>query len=995
MNLRTLGGLQLEASTFQRAKPLLLATYLALEGARDRRYVAELFWPAAADHMKSLTVALAQARKAEPGILGADASKVWTALEVDAAAFLERVEARDAEAALALYGGAFLDGLYLKGKETELEEWVYATRELLAASACEMRLELAKQEVVKGNFSGAAGHAEKAYLLPGAPPAEPETLALLHTLMLAGGSVRAGEVQKEAIDLNVALISSKEAALEYLQEAFRRERPAKQADLPTRNTSFVGRDLELTEVASLLANADTSLLTLIGPGGGGKTRLALQVAREQTKLATFRDGVYFVALDEVSSAEQLPRKLAEGLGIPLKGTAAPLEQVARDIGTRCLLMVLDNFEQVVDGALHLPELLRACPNLKLLVTSRVRLSLEEEQVFPVSGLPFSGAAGLTVKDAEHLDAVSLFVRRAKRTRPDFVVSEATLPHVLKICELVEGLPLGLELAAVWVKFMSVADIAAELGQRLDLLTTDLRNVPDRQRSIRSVFDYSWQRLTPPEQAALANLSVFRGGFRREAASQVVGATLPVLVSLVNKSLLRVSATGRYDRHALLYQFTQEKLAEQPDLQTEMNRQHARYYLHFLEQREAALKGTEQAKTLAAFEEEAANIRTAWRYAALSAWSQELLKAATALKLFHTTYNRYEAGLEAFAQGVAGLSEVERDHQLALGNLLVHQADMAERLGHAEEARALAGQGLALLQPLDDLKGISAGLSLLGALATNRAAYDEARGYFKENLEIAERCQDPWAKCIALGNLAIVDHHSGNIGAAETYYRQTTKLFRQAGDLVNVVRTLTNLGQLYLSVVRLQDAKHHFDEARQLAQEHGIKVAEALLYMGLGSVAYELGNHAEAQAHLTTSYELAKKSGDSRRAADSLAKLGKVNVLCGERVQGLNELEESLQLTLELGATSVLLGVLTQVAEASLPDAPEQAAGLAYLVSAHPVSKFVDKTRAQSLLSDLESQLHPKALVEAKKQKGLTPEAAAKEVLQQRWLRLAPAARGTT
>ena len=264
--------------------------------------------------------------------------------------------------------------------------------------------------------------------------------------------------------------------------------------------------------------------------------------------------------------------------------------------------------------------------------------------------------------------------------------------------------MGLELAAVWVKLMPVAEIAEELNRRLDLLATDLRNVPDRHRSIRSAFEYSWQRLTPKEQEALAKLAVFRGGFRRDAASQVAGATLPVLASLVDKSLLRVSLEGRYDRHSLLYQFTREKLVERPTVQADLEARHARYYLHLLKDREAALKGTGQAETLVRLEKEAANLSAAWRHAARNAWSEDLLNAATALKLFYEAHPRYQAGLEAFALGAAGLDETKPEHYLALGNLLIHQADLAERLGHDDEARTLAERGLSLLTSGGRLKG---------------------------------------------------------------------------------------------------------------------------------------------------------------------------------------------------------------------------------------------------------------------------------------------------
>ena len=356
----------------------------------------------------------------------------------------------------------------------------------------------------------------------------------------------------------------------------------------------------------------------------------------------------------------------------------------------------------------------------------------------------------------------------------------------------------------------------------------------------------------------------------------------------------------------------------------MEKEHARYYLRFLEQREAALKGAEQTRTLKVLGEEGENIRIAWRHAARHAWPEELLRAGATLKLFYDAYNRYEEGLEAFALAVAGLDEAARDHLLALGNLLIHQADVAERLGRDEEAGELAGRGLALLRPLGDLKGISTGLNLLGALAMNSAAHEQARGYFRENLALAERRHDLFTRGVALGNLAIVEHHCGNVGAATDYYQQTLDLFRQAGDLIGVIRTLTNLGHLHLSAAQFGAAKQRFSEALRLADEQATTATKPLLYAGLGAVAGELGDYAEAKALLKMSYELARKAGDSRRAADSLAKLGKVTVLSGETARGLDHLYEALRLALETGASPFILSVLTQFVEV-MAGSPEKAA----------------------------------------------------------------------
>lgn len=366
--------------------------------------------------------------------------------------------------------------------------------------------------------------------------------------------------------------------------------------LPLRGTSFVGRDIELTELATLLSRPKVSLLTLLGPAGVGKTRLALQLAYGQLRLGTFQDAVWFIRLDTPSDAQQLPSRLVGDLGLTQRANTEPMEQLTTFIAKRKMLLVLDNFEGLVEGAGFLSQLLGTCPNLKVLVTTRERLRLEEEHVFPVQGLRYPTTLS---EDARLSDAVRLFGERARQVQPHFDVKRE-LAGVAAVCRLVEGLPLGIELAASWTRVMPCAEIAEEIARTLDLSSTT-QNVPERHRSLKAAFESSWGRLSENERNVLSKLSVFRGGFRREAASAVGDATIPVLASLVDKSLLRVLPNGRYDRHPLVYGFTHGKLLESD--RSGVEAEHEACYLRLVQAQEEVARQGRQKDALRVFQEE--------------------------------------------------------------------------------------------------------------------------------------------------------------------------------------------------------------------------------------------------------------------------------------------------------------------------------------------------------------------------------------------------------
>ena len=446
--------------------------------------------------------------------------------------------------------------------------------------------------------------------------------------------------------------------------------------------------MELGEITHQLLQPTCRLLNLTGMGGVGKSRLAIQATYELLRAGAFQNGIYHVALEALTKEELILSSIADRLNLHLTGQGNALDHIARHIDDKYLLLILDNFEHLINGALALPKLLQDCPNLKILATSRERLTLEQEWVFPVEGLALP-SKDLPLKEAQCFDAIQLFVQRARQVQLTFELTPDELPHVLKLCRLVAGSPLALELAAVWVTVMSPGALALELERNLDVLSASARDRTERHKSLRAVFEHSWRLLSTQEQEVLKNLSVFRGGFTREAALKVTGASLTILVSLVNKSLLRVLPSGRYDRHPLLYQYTQEKLAADASELKKMHNQHFDYFLTLAEKAKPLLDGPEQSEWLERLEQDHDNFRTALSYALNCEDAEKALSLSGNLWWFWHIRGYYTEGREWLEKGLAQPSLATQVRAQALqgaGGIATRQGDYQVAKGLFDQKR---------------------------------------------------------------------------------------------------------------------------------------------------------------------------------------------------------------------------------------------------------------------------------------------------------------------
>jgi predicted ATPase len=573
--------------------------------------------------------------------------------------------------ALTLYQDLYLTGFSLSGCAA-FEEWLLVQRERFGQLVAASHQRLARYHEGQGELTQALEHARRwVEIDPWQEQAHRQVMRLLAAAEQRGAALAQYDQCRQVLLRELRTEPELETTNLYRRirdgmRATRQEAPGRSSGtepdarqtLPTYLTPLIGRERELAQMRSCLQDPSCRLLTVFGPGGAGKTHLTVEAARAQQQ--AFAHGVCFVPLDELRGPEAIAPALASALGFARVGDPGGLrpislrDQLLDHLRQKQVLLVLDSFEHMLGGVEILTDLLKRAPSVKAIVTSRTRLNVHCEQLIPIAGLDYPD------REVPHADpqappsahaineertppprspilgygAVQLFLSLARRTRPGFVPTAADLEHIARICRLAQGMPLAILLAAAWIDVLLPAEIAAEMAADIGFLETRLSDVPERQRSIRRVFDRSWRLVQERQREVFLRLSVFRGSFAREAAAHVAGASLRQIQALVDRSLLQRTPTGRYQMHDLLRQYLGEKLAQVTDRAHRLRDQHCAYYAAALERWTTDLKSVRQQVALVELDAELDNARAAWRWAIDTGQGARLEQMIEGLCLFH-------------------------------------------------------------------------------------------------------------------------------------------------------------------------------------------------------------------------------------------------------------------------------------------------------------------------------------------------------------------------
>jgi predicted ATPase/transcriptional regulator with XRE-family HTH domain len=652
-----------------------------------------------------------------------------------------------------------------------------------------------------------------------------------------------------------------------------------QSPLPIPPTPLIGRSGEVDEILGLLGQPECRLLTIVGPGGMGKSRLALAVAHQIfedgcSRVASkgtgngpwVKNGVYFIPLAPLQSPAQIVEAVAQAVDFPFSAAEEPQSQLLRYLRDKSLLLILDNLEHLLADVTWLNDLLQTAPGIKLLVTSRERIQLQSEWVFELQGLPIPpvpcASSAALVSSAERYSAVALFVACARRGQQAFVLSPENCAHVVQICQLVAGMPLGIELAAAWVHLLSCREIAGEIQRNLDFLVSNRRDVPARHRSLRATFDWSWQLLTPAEQRAWRQLSIFRGGFTRAAAQAVAGANLPLLSALVSKALVQRIGEDRYDLHELARQYAGEQLWAAGEHET-VQRNHLAYFVYLAEAAEPHFHRADFLPWLTRIEQEQNNVRMALAWA-LEHDVEHGLRLLNGLCFFWYAMN----GVETTRWLQQALQAVETTAVASTTRLPAAQGQ-ARLLRNAALLRHFGLQGfavahkvLALAQAADDQESIAYAHCLLALDAWSTGNQAQMAWHYGESLRRFAALDDHAGIARVLQDQASVERYRGNFVHAVELMETALQHARTLGSPLLIAEFTAFLGRLLVHVGELRRAQTYLAESLQTARSLRTRNVEAWTLAYLGQVVGLRGDQAAAFAYLRQALALQRELGRS-------------------------------------------------------------------------------------------------------------------------------------
>ena len=669
------------------------------------------------------------------------------------------------------------------------------------------------------------------------------------------------------------------------------EPTTKKHNVPYQTTPFIGRDAELDELAEILNRKDVRCVTVLAPGGMGKTRLALEATEQQ--LGNFPDGAYFVPLQPISNPENIFSQIATSVHFPFSADDRTQKQQVLDfLSNKRMLLLLDNYEHLLDGVLLVSEVLQSAPDVKIIVTSREKLALRDETIYTLQGMKFPSWE--TPEDALNYDAVQLLVTTAQRVKPDWELSNDNLDYVARVCRLTQGMPLGILLAVSWLDVYELERICEEIQSNLDFLETELRDIPKRQQSIRAIFTATWQRLKTIEQQVFMKMSVFRGGCTPRAIESVTGANPRILQGLVNKALLIRNREGRYDIHELLRQYAEIELSQSGELEA-VRDAHAQYYAQAVHDLEGDLQGGDQSvEALDKFEVDFENVQATWKWAVQQQDAPTLNLMLESFKWFTLYRSREEDAKKLYTQAFEGFPDtIKEDHPLfwcRLYNRGEHHLFPEinqDRLQTHEQVLKTARQ-------IGDESEIILALENLGSITDRLGDPKQALELCNEALQIARESNHLQLEGFVLINMAYLT--GGRLhqpeAVARSFLLEALTIFEKIGTYFGLASIYNNLG-VHEMATNGNKAEEYLHKSLAITRKVGaiygtLFYLDNLVLVSLIQQKFELA-HNYAQEH----YDLAQYSGNHHQIAGSIGIFAQIQIYQRNFAEGKNLAEEAI------------------------------------------------------------------------------------------------------
>ena len=914
---------------------------------------------------------------------------------------LERIDILSLIRAVDLFKGPFMDRFWLF--DTLLfDEWVSLVRERTTKKALEAQTLLCEYYERRGDYVQASRLADQiAALVPW------DNQACAHSMRLfalqkqwAAAKTHYEQLEKYLEDnLDVEPNSAVTALYEEIEsrsdrdEALPPDVPVIDDQVPVLSSSFVGRSHEISDLSLMLANPQNRLISLVGRGGTGKTRLAVAMARLMRGL--YADGVFFIPLRDVSSAEGMDRLLEENLKCTFSGTSRHRRQLLDFLRKRRCLLILDGCEyHLVHNQIGelIQNILSIAPDVKILTTSRVRLNLSDEHVVPLVGLDFKTDAG-DQDDGSIIicDAVALFVERARQLNQHFSVSKQTLPLIQELCRRVEGHPLSIELMASSTATLAIPDLLENLTASQNAFDPAQTELPEEGRSLAIIIEQSWQLLSEIQRNTLSRLVCFQGGFTEQAALSIAQTTSDILISLVDKSFIHETSPNRYILHEIIQTFTTQK-ANQRNLLAATRDSHAEYFVAMLEMIARENQNQIEIEPLDQIEADLENILAAWRYYLEKEQVERLSGCIDILFQFYNIRSLFEEGIQLFENTIHSasylgpfdpligvmtnrlgfLAQRMRQNDLTLkmftrslaifenggdsielgqayvglGNYYLRVKDMNQALSYAQKA-------LACFKNLGSRYHEGTVLYLLGMIYQRFADYPTAKPMMMESLEISRACGDQRGMISRLNQLAGHDCNVGDFESAEERYLESLALSRAFKDRFQQAIILNNLASVYHPRKEYGKEQRVLEESLAICREIGDLDGEAIALNNLGELAIVCGDFQQALVHSRQALDIAMQLGEDWTIIVVYDVLGCAYLGLGNHTTASQCFQQAIQMAYKIQSWDLLTRAVVHIAEVFLAQGDrETARDLLSAASAHPSILYEYGLKASSMLLEL-------------------------------------------